>query len=483
MAALLGAVGYILGTPMLLVAIGLGPLRMVKVAIELRDLLVVDDAILLLLVSGTWAVWVGSVYSVLAHLARLRRGEFDLRQPRVRILATFAVAIWALLASGRESAGSPVQLSSIVQVDRNETLGAVAVASLVTPALAIGTLREVKRRRERAMRTATRHERLASYSRASLALLDRLERLAIEADGEAEAVSAGKDGDAAWVSIGGRRLALDPADAASIEVLLAESERLEPARPAKRPETLDAAWLVMVRILGPVEAEDTSGTQIDFRKSRSLELLTWLVTHRERPTRSAARTALWDLDVQDATFHNVVSETRRALARVGLPDDSIGPPSSTRFDVHPSIVSDAEMLEHAYHEARSDAAATPRLREALDRVRDLPFAGAGYRWPDTEGLTSNLVLLIVDSAALVAERALAAGDTAGVFRATSRGLRVLAGHEELVSLRMRAHAAARDFAAVEDEWRRYERNARLDDGLMDVSKVWRLREDLLGRVT
>ena len=34
-----------------------------------------------------------------------------------------------------------------------------------------------------------------------------------------------------------------------------------------------------------------------------------------RASRSAARTALWDLDVRDATFANVVSEARRAMAR------------------------------------------------------------------------------------------------------------------------------------------------------------------------
>ena len=41
--------------------------------------------------------------------------------------------------------------------------------------------------------------------------------------------------------------------------------------------------------------------------------------HRERATRVGARTALWDLDVRDATFANVVSEARRAMARLVEP--------------------------------------------------------------------------------------------------------------------------------------------------------------------
>ena len=41
--------------------------------------------------------------------------------------------------------------------------------------------------------------------------------------------------------------------------------------------------------------------------------------HRDRSTRAGARTALWELDVRDATFANVVSEARRAMARLVEP--------------------------------------------------------------------------------------------------------------------------------------------------------------------
>ena len=53
-----------------------------------------------------------------------------------------------------------------------------------------------------------------------------------------------------------------------------------------------------------------------FERSKTLELIAWLTLHRERSTRAGARTALWELDVRDATFANVVSEARRAMARL-----------------------------------------------------------------------------------------------------------------------------------------------------------------------
>ena len=65
-------------------------------------------------------------------------------------------------------------------------------------------------------------------------------------------------------------------------------------------------WNVMVRTLGPVDVQLVDGTIIDFEKSKTKELLAWLTSHRARPTRSAARTALWEVNVADATFTNVV---------------------------------------------------------------------------------------------------------------------------------------------------------------------------------
>ncbi len=56
-------------------------------------------------------------------------------------------------------------------------------------------------------------------------------------------------------------------------------------------------WTLLVRLLGPVDVVDASGTSVSFERSKTMELVAWLATHRERSTRIAARTALWELDV------------------------------------------------------------------------------------------------------------------------------------------------------------------------------------------
>ena len=51
------------------------------------------------------------------------------------------------------------------------------------------------------------------------------------------------------------------------------------------------------------------------------------------------------------------------------------------------------------------------LRPAVEMIRDLPFAGTSYLWPDADGITSRLVLLATTATAELAGHALSIGDT------------------------------------------------------------------------
>lgn len=257
-----------------------------------------------------------------------------------------------------------------------------------------------------------------------------------------------------------------------------------PASPPYREQP----WSLVVRLLGPVSVETTDGVQARFDKARSLELVTWLAVHRERPSRSGARSALWEADVRDATFANVVSEARRALARTVVPPadtEWLGRTLGETLPLHAEVVTDAELLEarlvHARRQTPSDAVQT--LRGGLAWVRGLPFADTGYLWPDGTGTTSRLVLLATTAATEMAQLCLDAGDIEGVFWATGKGLAVLSGHEELVGLRMRAHADRGDLAAVRQEWDSYLRALSADATWGDAEpahKLVALRHQLLG---
>jgi hypothetical protein len=225
---------------------------------------------------------------------------------------------------------------------------------------------------------------------------------------------------------------------------------------------------------------------VDFERSKTRELIAWLATHRGRSTRTLARTALWELDVRDATFSNVVSEARRAMARLVEPapgEEWLARTLTEDLPLHDRVRTDAELVEHRLAIARrlgpDDAIAV--LHPAVELIRGMPFEGTSYLWPDAEGLTSSLVLLATSAASELARQHLALGQIDAVFWATGQGLRVLSGHEDLIALRMRAHASNGDLAGVRHEWQSYERVIAADpwsDG-EPAPKLVELRQQLL----
>lgn len=226
-------------------------------------------------------------------------------------------------------------------------------------------------------------------------------------------------------------------------------------------------WQVLVRVLGPPAAEGRDGRPITFSKGKSLELLVWMSEHRASSLRSAARTALWDGDVRDATFANVVSDIRRGLnSVVGEPEEDEWIPRtfSDRLPLHSGVVTDAQLLANDL-DRYLDAGAQGDHRtlvSSFERVVHLPFFGANYGWADAEGITTSHVVLAVRTAVTLAELAIRCGDTSLLFASTERGLRVLPGHEELVLLRMRGHAQLGNRAAIKMEWEAYARAVEAD---------------------
>jgi hypothetical protein len=292
---------------------------------------------------------------------------------------------------------------------------------------------------------------------------------------------------------------VDTGDVVEVVEMLDEAERelVVPAEPldaniepveADRFE--DREWELLVRTLGAVQVHDGAGTAARFERSKAQELVCWLASHRSNATRTAARTALWETDVRDATFANVVSDARRNLARLAAPPEGeewIGRTLTESLPLHELVVSDADLLADRVTAARGQpaAVATALLRPGLALITDVPFAGTGYLWPDAEGIVTELVLLGITAAIEMAQHCLTTGDVEGVFWATGQGLRMLPGHEELVALRMRAHARVGDLAAVRAEWGSYERALAADpwSDAEPAPKLVDLRRELLGPAT
>ena len=145
----------------------------------------------------------------------------------------------------------------------------------------------------------------------------------------------------------------------------------------------------MVRVLGEVSVETASGDLVSFERGRSQELLAWVITHDEHPTRSRAKAAMWDVAVRPTTFANVVSDVRRSLNRVfheELPCDWIQRDSGDDLVADERIVSDADVLERALQRSQGllPDEVISTLRWPVSLLRGLPFQGEPYRWPDPE---------------------------------------------------------------------------------------------------
>jgi len=287
---------------------------------------------------------------------------------------------------------------------------------------------------------------------------------------------------------------VDGADVVTVDVDAASGTTPSPSVPQVGGTPLTAFTErpreIVVSLVGPVEVRAMNsgapGSTASFQRSKTVELIAWLATHRERSTRGAARTALWEIDVRDATFANVVSEARRGLGRLVEPPEGeewIPRTMTEALPLHDHVVTDADLIEDRVHHARlaPPDEAIDLLRPAVELIRGIPFEGTSYVWPDADGLTSNIVLLATTASAELAGHALSIGDIDLVFWATGQGLKVLPGHEELIGLRMRAHARAGDLAGVRHEWESYERVVVADtwsDG-EPAPKLVALRRELL----
>ena len=164
-------------------------------------------------------------------------------------------------------------------------------------------------------------------------------------------------------------------------------------------------------------------------------------------------------------------------------EEWIGRTLTEVLPLHSRVVTDAELLQQRMQVARSlpPHEAVAMLRPGLAAITGMPFADTTFLWTDAEGHTSALVLLATGAAIEMATHALALGDIDGVFWATGQGLKVLPGHEELIALRMRAHASRGDLSGVRQEWESYERALAADPwSAADPSpKLVALRAELL----
>jgi two-component SAPR family response regulator len=217
-----------------------------------------------------------------------------------------------------------------------------------------------------------------------------------------------------------------------VKVLTNAVERLDKTE-VRRSETP----LFIVRLYGYPAVESRQGLRASFRKKRALELIVWLSLNRDRPRRSAARTALWQVDVSDATFSTVVSDMRRGLSDL---DSSVNRSEflpttySDELLLSNRITTDFELLRESLTLFREDNSNHLSLGTQLAEIRDVPFSGTSYEWADLDGTTTRLIITAMQASQELAEYAKSIGDVDLMTVAVSAGLRVMPGCEELLQV-------------------------------------------------
>jgi hypothetical protein len=216
----------------------------------------------------------------------------------------------------------------------------------------------------------------------------------------------------------------------AVKVLTEAVERAEVTEPQPSESPL-----LIVRLYGYPEVESRQGLRASFRKKRALELLVWLSLNRDRPRRSAARTALWQIDVSDATFSTVVSDMRRGLSEIDYSVDRSEILPATYTDeliLSARITTDYELLRESLAVFRKDNSQHQALAHQLGEIRDVPFSGTTYEWADLDGTTTRLIITAMQASQELAEFAKSIGDVDLMTVAVSAGLRVMPGCEELL---------------------------------------------------
>ncbi len=196
------------------------------------------------------------------------------------------------------------------------------------------------------------------------------------------------------------------------------------------PEDAMASYAPTLLLLGEVDLVAASGQKPSRAVGRCLECCAWLLAHPSS-TPSQMRASLM---VAESTRRSNMSRLRAWLGS-GPEGEYLPDAYSGKIRLADAVSSDWErfqvLLAGGVEQASSSA-----LREALSLVRGKPLGSFGFQWGWAEQLRTDMVSMIIDAAARLADRAANQGDFATAEWALGQGMLAAGAVEPLVARRI-----------------------------------------------
>ncbi|MCC2593868.1 LysM peptidoglycan-binding domain-containing protein [Tessaracoccus sp. OS52] len=182
-------------------------------------------------------------------------------------------------------------------------------------------------------------------------------------------------------------------------------------------------------LLGPVALHGCSGPVPARSTAASIECCAWLLLNPGSTPSAMCK----DLMIAESTRRSNVSRLRSWLGTDPTGEPYLPDGYSGRLELHPDVESDWERFQMLLSGGVNHAS-TPLLREALGLVRGQPLEHMSFQWPWSEQLRTDMVSMVTDAAAVLADRAMEQEDVATARWAIDKG-RLAAGEDETIAVR------------------------------------------------
>ena len=227
-------------------------------------------------------------------------------------------------------------------------------------------------------------------------------------------------------------------------------QRPQPWRHERRPAPRHRAPCLSVNVLGPFEVLGSA----EPLQPKQAELLLALALHAPVGLSNSALCGLLGADADHPrppdSVRQLITRTRRRLGQAADDQEYIIHLGSGIYVLHDGVRLDWADFSTLARPGRADRTA-PDLRAALELVRGQPFAECYHWWIDI-ALFETMRAEIVDTADLLAQLELAAGDPQAARRAARIGLSAESAAEQLWRAVMRAEHEAGNPQGVTEAW-------------------------------